>query len=782
MALSRVNRPLTVSGLCVTAALALAAALAAPASAATAPVTSGSATWRNVNITAGGFVDGIVYSDAQPGLAYARTDIGGAYRRDTAAGPWVPLLDSTGFNDWNELGVESIAADPLSAGKVWVATGEYTQPWASPPNGEILRSANKGRTWQASDLPIQLGANQDGRDMGERLAVDPEDDSILYLASPANGLWKSADGGASWAQAASFPVASTPDDIGLSFVTFGTAGGRRGQPTKTIFVGDATDKTVYESTDAGATWQQVPGGPAGLEPQHGELAADGTFYVDYANAPGPNGMTNGSVWKYAVAPGAPAGGTGGRPPGSAWTNITPQVPGAGGNGSFGYSGLAVDPAHPRTVMVATNDRWFPVDTIYRSTDGGATWVDVGASAKLDITASPYLAWGGTPKFGWWIGSIAIDPFNGNRAMYGTGATVFGTSDLTAADSGQPTTWSSAAATGIEETAVNDLLVPSAGPCKLISAVGDLGGFCHTALSAAPPGGMISPILSTGTSLAEAGTAPLDVALVGWSGGDFSADGGATWTAMSLPAADPDGAGTVALSADGSTLVWTPEDNSWAPQAAVPVYSTDQGKTWTGVGGLAAGVAVVADPVNPKVFYAFDQSAGTLYISADGGATFTAETAGLVTGTPAEGTNSLSLLHPVPGRAGDLWLTGGDGSLYHSTDGGKTFAKDASVGTAATVGFGKAAPHASQYCASRSCAGQQRAGYPAIYLTGIVGGVQGIFRSADGGANWTRINADAQQWGWIGQSITGDPNVYGLVYVGTNGRGIQYASTANAGGR
>jgi photosystem II stability/assembly factor-like uncharacterized protein len=257
-----------------------------------------------------------------------------------------------------------------------------------------------------------------------------------------------------------------------------------------------------------------------------------------------------------------------------------------------------------------------------------------------------------------------------------------------------------------------------------------------------------------------------------------------------------------VSADGSTLVWTPEDNSWAPQAAVPVYSTDQGKTWTGVSGLAAGVAVVADPVNPKVFYAFDQSAGTLYVSADGGATFTAETAGLVTGTPAEGTSSLSLLHTVPGRAGDLWLTGGDGSLYHSTDGGKTFAKDASVGTAATVGFGKAAPYASQYCASQYCASQycasqycasqycasqycasqQRAGYPAIYLTGIVGGVQGIFRSTDGGASWTRINTDAQQWGWIGQSVTGDPNVYGLIYVGTNGRGIQYASTANAGGR
>ena len=51
----------------------------------------------------------------------------------------------------------------------------------------------------------------------------------------------------------------------------------------------------------------------------------------------------------------------------------PETPGADGNPAFGYAGLAVDPEHPDTVMVATNDRWYPVDTIFRSTDAGATW-------------------------------------------------------------------------------------------------------------------------------------------------------------------------------------------------------------------------------------------------------------------------------------------------------------------------------------------------------------------------------------------------------------------------
>jgi hypothetical protein len=733
------------------AATLLAALLTSPASAAptpsglAAPVTASAPyTWRNVQIVGGGFVDGLVFSPAQRGLAYARTDIGGAYRWDASAQRWVPLMDFTGFNDWNELGVESIAADPVNPGKVWVAAGEYTEPFAVPLDGEILRSDNQGRTWQITDLPIQLASNQNGRNMGERLAVDPDDDDILYLASPANGLWRSTNGGANWSQVTSFPVTSTPDDIGLSFVTFDPVGSRRGAPTKDIFVGDATGTDLYESTDAGATWQLVPGEPTGMEPQHGVMASNGTFYVDYANQPGPNGMTDGSVWKYDTLTGA-------------WTNITPEAPGADGNPAFGYAGLAVDPEHPDTVMVATNDRWSPIDTIFRSTDAGATWEDVGANATLNISASPFLAWGATPKFGWWIASLAIDPFDPNHVIFGTGATVFG-DDVTNADRGEATTWSSAAAEGIEETAVNDLVVPEAGPCKLISAVGDLGGFCHTTLGHSPASGMIEPILGSGTSIGEAGAAPLDVAEVGYSGGDWSTDGGATWTAMTLPPGSTEGAGVVAVSADGSSIVWAPID-------AAPAYSADGGQTWTAVSGLAEGLMPVADPVTPGVFYAFDPTTGTMLTSTNNGATFATTATGLSTGVGSEESGSAPQLHTVPGRAGDLWLTAGNGLLYHSTDGGETFTEVTSVATVATIGFGKAAPGTA---------------YPAIYLVGIVSGVQGIFRSTDGGASWLRINNDSEQYGWIGQTITGNPHVFGQVLLGTNGRGILVADPAGGG--
>ena len=85
----------------------------------------------------GGFIPGIVFSTTEPGLVYARTDIGGAYRFDPEAGRWIPLLDWIGFPDWNLSGVESIAIDPVDPERVYLAVGTYTNEYATE-NGAII--------------------------------------------------------------------------------------------------------------------------------------------------------------------------------------------------------------------------------------------------------------------------------------------------------------------------------------------------------------------------------------------------------------------------------------------------------------------------------------------------------------------------------------------------------------------------------------------------------------------------------------------------------------------
>ncbi len=191
------------------------------------------------------------------------------------------------------------------------------------------------------------------------------------------------------------------------------------------------------------------------------------------------------------------------------------------------------------------------------------------------------------------------------------------------------------------------------------------------------------------------------------------------------------------------------------------YATGFGTSWQASSGIPAGAIVESDRVDPRTFYGF--KSGKFYVSTDGGATFTASSA---TGLPS---GDSVRFRALPGVKGDVWLAGGaaDGAygLWHSTDGGASFAKLSNVEQADAIGFGKAAPGAS---------------YQALYTSAKIGGVRGIFRSVDKGATWTRVNDDARQWGWTGAAITGDPRVYGRVYVGTNGRGVIYGDTTDGG--
>jgi hypothetical protein len=670
---------------------------------------SGPYDWRNVQIAGGGFVTGFVFNPSRKDLLYARTDMGGAYRWDARAGQWVPLTDWAA--DWNTLGIESVATDPVDPNRLYLATGTYTNEWAG--NAALLRSTDQGRTFQRTDLPFKLGSNEDGRSAGERLAIDPANNGTLYLGTRKNGLWRSTDYGVTWSQVSSFPVKDGGSSgTGLPFVTFGPAGSR------TIYVGAADRSTsLYRSTDGGATWAAVPGQPTGSLPHHGVLSGDGSFYVTYTNVPGPNGVTAGSVWKLTPSNGA-------------WKDISPMP----GNG-FGFAGLAVDPQRPSTVMVTTLDRWWPSDELFRSTDGGATWKALGGAAVRDASGAPYVGTG----IGHWMGALAIDPFDSGHAIYGTGSGLWASEDVTEADSGRPTHWS-VPVKGLEETAVLGLVSPPGG--KLVSALGDVGGFRHDDLNKVPAGASSGPRFSNTTGLDFAQAKPNVVVRVGYSGeerGAYSTDGGGTWKPFTGAPVSAAGGGTVAISADGGTIVWT-------AAGQVPYVSTDLGKSWKASSGLPQGTAVVADRVAASTFYAL--SGDAVYASTDGGRSFGARARGLSGGR----------LKAAPGAAGDLWLASHDG-LSHSTDGGASFTKVDGVRSADSVGFGKAAPGAR---------------YQALYLIGTVKGVTGIFRSVDAGGTWTRINDDRTQFGGaVGGVITGDPDVFGRVYVGSNGRGVLY---------
>ena len=758
----------------VPAALPSAAAVNAPTAAPAAATQPYS--WNNVQIGGGGFVPGIVFNQGKSGLVYARTDVGGAYRQDPTSRKWIPLLDSVGWNDWNLTGVASLATDAADPNRVYVAAGSYTNSW-DPDNGDILRSTDQGATWQRTVLPFKVGGNMPGRGMGERLAIDPNNDKVLYFgAESGNGLWRSTDYGATWAKVTAFPDAGTyapdptdtsgyqSDTEGVLWEVFDKGSGTVNGVTKTVFVGVA-DKahSIYRSDDGGSSWSAVGGQPTGFVPHQAVLdASGGNLFVAYSDTGGPYDGAHGDLWKYATSTGA-------------WTNTSPVPSSDTGDNYFGYSGLAIDRQHPGTLMVTAYSSWWPDTQIWRSTDSGATWKPFWSYSSyptrvdqytLDTSSVPWLSSLGanpsppeeSPKLGWMTEALAIDPFNSDRMLYGTGATLFGSSDLTDFDAGKKISITPVVQ-GLEETAVNGLISPPTG-APLLSALGDLGGFRHTDVTAVPAKTFSSPDFTTSTAIDYAETSPSVIVRVGDTASGstdkhigYSTDDGADWFAAAGEPVGVTGGGTVALASDGSATVWSP--------AGAGVYhSTGYGNAWTASTGLPAGATVASDRTDPKTFYGF--AAGTFYRSTDAGATFTATAA---TGLPATGPVRLKAL---PGARGDVWLAGGTtGSgatygLWHSTNGGAGFSKLAAVDAADTIGFGKAAPGSS---------------YPALYTSAQIGGVRGIYRSDDAGASWIRINDDQHQWGWTGAAITGDPRIYGRVYVSSNGRGILYGDVA-----
>jgi xyloglucan-specific exo-beta-1,4-glucanase len=715
--------------------------------------------WRNVKVGAGGFIPGIVFSRVEKGLVYLRSDMGGCYRWDDSQKIWVPLQDPMAESSY--FGGESIAPDPIDANTVYVAAGMYR----SDPSA-MLRSHDRGKTWDVFPVSFRMGGNEDGRSVGERLAIDPNETSILYFGSRNDGLWRSTDSAQTWTKVAAFPIRGRgtpgdgqPSNTGLSFVVFDPRTGSRGTPTRTIFVGSADPgpRHLFRSDDAGKTWIAVAGGPGReMLPAQAQIDDQGVLYITYGNGTGPNGVSDGAVMKFDIVR-------------RWWTDITPDKRRDHPKG--GYCGLSLDRERPGTLAVSTMNRWMPVDTVWRSTDGGRTWMDIADKSIRDVRAAPFLLWGkDQAKLGWWMAALAIDPFDSDHVAYSTGATIYATNDFSNVSSGRATHWYPWVE-GIEQTAILTLLSPSEG-AHLLSGFGDIGGFVHDDLSVSPPGMYENPQFGSTVSLDCAGQNPLVIVRGGQPNGDqaslgYSEDGGRSWQPLKIPYL----AGRrfdiehppITVCADGSTfMVSTP----------IPVFTRDRGKNWIQVKGLFYDARPIADRVDPSAFYAMNFNSGRLFVSTDGGASFKNFT---VKGLPADIRGDEPTWHEgpwplvaTPGKPHDLWFISG-GTLYHSADGGKNFAKADGTLNVQFISFGKAA---------------EGTDYPSIFVVAsqgaAPGGIKAIWRSDDIAVSWVRVNDDLHQYGTRFRCIAGDPRVFGRVYVGTDGRGIFYGQPVGTG--
>lgn len=572
-------------------------------------------------------------------------------------------------------------------------------------------------------------------------------------------------------------------------------------------------------TTAGAG-DKSKGGKVRLMPQRAVVASDGTFLmVTFADGAGPHtmawdegwGMINdgfgrGAVLKYDVANGT-------------WSDASPEnllyydgakydeTDYASGKYEYcvPYGGISINPNNSNEIVISTEgyggaQYWklpsgnYDTDgqwgtQIYYSTDGGETWVQSFAYNVMTTTMDENgIGWMNNSSIHW-TGSVAIDPFNSKRVFVSSGNGIFRTDDITAYElaekpylhSGSKVfdAWGSVinnqvwkvSSHGVEETVPYEIVSIPGGPA--VSVIADYDGFRHDDVAKYPSTRHITSVdanrhLGSTHGLAYA---PKSGKLVKVSAArvyegkyndipyaplQYSTDTATSWSVETYtgPNVSYKG-GTVAISADGAVALWVPSEGT------TNVMRNSNSTTWANVSGLTASgnLFVVGDPENADVFYAYDRSTGVFYSSSDQGVSFAK--------VSEPGVSNDKKFRTIPGVEGDLWLPVAirdekgnpkNGSLKHSTDGGKTWTDVSDMGYCEAVGYGVS---------------KSGTGYPAIYAFGIVDGVLGVFGSDDQGNTWNRVNDDGHEYGGLanGEFVVGDMNTYGVVYMSTAGRGI-----------
>ena len=145
--------------------------------------------YRNCPIPGGGFVPGLLFEKSREVL-YARTDIGGLYRRDFRQGRWIPLNDDVTSEELALTYPLSIAVDEENPGSLYAVCGTRRGE-----HGYFAVSGNSGESFRLKPLPCPVHGNMPGRSTGERLSCA---DGRFYFASQSAGLWYSEDEGDTW--------------------------------------------------------------------------------------------------------------------------------------------------------------------------------------------------------------------------------------------------------------------------------------------------------------------------------------------------------------------------------------------------------------------------------------------------------------------------------------------------------------------------------------------------------------------------------------------------------
>ncbi len=301
----------------------------------------------------GGRVLDIAVDATQDDTLYIATAGGGVWKSTDAGLTYAP---SWPINQSQSVGTIAVGKD----GTLYAGTGE-----AGPGGGSvtwggtgIFRSKDRGKTWQNVGL---RGAGGFGR-----IVVDPKNPKVVFAAATGNlfvpggqrGLYRSKDGGSTWAlvlrggnaRTGAVDIAIDPRDPRRIFAT---TWDRVRYPTHRVYGGPGS--ALWRSTDGGTTWRR-------LAPTADTPAETGRISVSIAPSDSKR------VYAHVIATaGGHAGFFRSDDGGDTWLPVDLASTIAGNSSTYGwwFGRIFVDPADANRIFVPGVD-------LVESRDGGLT--------------------------------------------------------------------------------------------------------------------------------------------------------------------------------------------------------------------------------------------------------------------------------------------------------------------------------------------------------------------------------------------------------------------------